>query len=259
MTEKKSTYFPGYNTLSQTREGSKLSKLKHAYREDGLVPAIKKAFTYTLCGANYAMFNRSFSVDGARYNYFFNIYNSVVSERVVEIPFTYEFVLKNSGRRILEVGNVLSHYFPVSHEVVDKYEVGPHIFNVDIVDFDTESRYDLIVSISTMEHVGFDEPQKEGGKAKRAILKVLSLLSTNGIAVITVPLGYNPEIDSIIANGDVVFSKRYFLKRVSILNIWEETTMEDAMRFKYGQKYPAANSVAMLVARPRKMAGPIGA
>jgi hypothetical protein len=73
------------------------------------------------------------------------------------------------------------------------------------------------------------------------------LLDNNGIALITVPLGYNPEIDSIIRNNEIEFSKRYFLKRISHLNLWKQTNLEEAMNYKYGSKYPYANAIALLI------------
>lgn len=141
----------------------------------------------------------------------------------------------------------LSHYFKFKHKIVDKYEKETYVDNVDIVDFNPGEKYDIIISISTVEHIGYDEPIKEVGKSKRAIQKIIDLLNNNGIALITVPLGYNPEIDSIVRNNEIEFSKRYFLKRISRLNLWEETKLEEAMNYKYGSKYQNANAVAFLI------------
>ena len=261
MNDKKSTYFPGYNISNQKQEASKLEKLKTVYKKEGLASLIKKIYTYIIYKIsypifkisypifkiNYTIFNRFFILDGKKYHYFINIYNSVKTERVVEIPFAKESLLRNRGKNILEIGNVLSHYFSFNHGVVDKYEISPGVINIDIIDFSPEKKYDLIISVSTIEHIGFDEPHKDKGKPKKALLKIFDLLNSNGTAIITVPLGYNPEIDSILVNNEISFTKKYFLKRVSILNLWKETTMEEALKYKYGQKYPAANSVAFLI------------
>jgi len=51
---------------------------------------------------------------------------------------------------------VLSHYFAVKHDIVDKYEIAPSVVNEDLVNFKPGKKYDLIVSISTLEHVGWD-------------------------------------------------------------------------------------------------------
>lgn len=79
---------------------------------------------------------------------------------------------KYKGRKILEVGNVLSHYFPVNHDIVDKYEKADGVINQDVIDFYPSKRYDLIISISTLEHVGWDENLRDH-KILRDPMKVL--------------------------------------------------------------------------------------
>jgi hypothetical protein len=38
--------------------------------------------------------------------------------------------------------------------VLDKYEQAPGVINEDVVSFSPPQKYDLIVSVSTLEHVG---------------------------------------------------------------------------------------------------------
>jgi len=244
----KFSYYEGYN-LSQNDGESIFHKAINTYKNDGLFALVRIVLIWGLYKLDYGVFNRYFNVDEERYHYFLNIYNAVVTERVVEIPFAMDFLKKNKyeGKRVLEVGNVLSHYFDFKHIIIDKYEKGTFVYNTDIVDFNSEEKYDIIISISTIEHVGYDEPKREAGKSKKAIQKIIDLLNNNGIALITVPLVYNPEIDSIVRNNEIEFSKRYFLKRISRLNLWEETKLEEAMNYKYDSKYPAANAVAFLM------------
>ena len=66
--------------------------------------------------------------------------------------------------------------------------------NEDIVDFRTDKRYDLVISISTVEHVGWDEdpndPSKvlgKGSKALDAIAHMAALLAPKGLMVVTFP------------------------------------------------------------------------
>jgi len=248
-------------------EGSNLNKTSIFYRaitifkNEGFFALVRRALIwgvnkidYGVYKINYAVFNKYFILDGERYYYFLNKHPlkyplQHTGERVIEIPFAIDFLKKNNyeEKKVLEVGNVLSQYFKFKHKIVDKYEKVTCVDNVDIVDFNPGEKYDIIISISTVEHIGYDEPIKEVGKAKRAIQKIIDLLSNNGIALITVPLGYNPEIDSIIKNNDIEFSKRYFLKRISHLNLWKETNIDEAMNCKYGSKYQAANAVAFLI------------
>jgi hypothetical protein len=39
---------------------------------------------------------------------------------------------KERGSDFLEVGNVLNHYFKLNHDVIDKYEKGKNVKNIDI-------------------------------------------------------------------------------------------------------------------------------
>jgi len=232
------------------------SQALNVYKNEGLFTLIKKILIYivtdtvlyTVFKINYKVFNRYFEVNGKIYHYFIKEHSAVNGERVVEIPFALDFLRKNKyeEKKVLEVGNVLSHYIWFKHTIVDKYERKNYVNNIDIVDFDPNEKYNIIISISTVEHIGYDEPIKENGKSKKAIQKIIDLLDNNGIALITVPLGYNPEIDSIIKNNEIEFSKRYFLKRISWLNLWRETNMEEAMNYKY-KKYLHANAVAFLI------------
>ncbi len=80
----------------------------------------------------------------------------MVPRKSREIPIVCGFVNKEKGK-ILEVGNVLSHYFTFEQVVVDKFERGEGIINEDITTLELNERYDLIVSISTLKHVGWDE------------------------------------------------------------------------------------------------------
>lgn len=109
---------------------------------------------------------RVFVLQGGENHYLFHIYNnSWLNERTVEVPLIWQSVVDtsvaNPRARILEIGNVLSHYFDIQHDVLDKYEIAPKVVNEDAVSFHPSGKYDLIVSISTIEHIGFDEPEKE--------------------------------------------------------------------------------------------------
>jgi SAM-dependent methyltransferase len=145
-----------------------------------------------------------------------------------------EVLNKSKGKSILEVGNVLSHYFPVNHDVVDKYEKVEGVINRDIIDFHPSKEYDLIISISTLEHVGWDENVSDHkilhdpSKILRAIENLRGLLAPQGNIVVTLPLGLNPELDRLLRNGKVQFTELFCLKRVSKDNAWIEVDWQEA-------------------------------
>ncbi len=189
---------------------------------------------------------RTFSFDGRTYRYFYHPYNTAWrTERTVEVPIVWELVRENRGRRILEVGNVLSHYFPVSHEIVDKYERGASVRNEDVVDIRPEAPYDLIVSISTLEHVGMDEEEKEPRKPLRAVRHLGSLLAPGGRLVVTIPLGQNPELDRMLGDGEIPFTRLLCLKRISAGNDWIETDWESIRGSRHDHPFRAANGLVV--------------
>ena len=147
-----------------------------------------------------------------------------------------EILLRHQTARILEVGNVLSHYFPTHHDVVDKYEVAPGVINKDIVEFVPTERYDLILSISTLEHVGWDEEPREPAKILCAIEHLRNqCLAPGGQIVASLPIGYNEFFDGLLRDGKSPFTTQHFLKRVSKRNYWVESDWEHCRDASYGR------------------------
>lgn len=155
-----------------------------------------------------------FHFSGKNLPYLIHHYNSTwMNERTVEIPIIKDYINEYKGMNILEVGNVLSHYFQVSHDVIDKYEVeSDGIIIEDAVDFRTTKKYNLIVSISTLEHIGIDEKPREPLKALRTIENLKRLMvSKGGKIVVTFLLGSNPYLDKMLRNNS--FTKILCLKQ----------------------------------------------
>jgi hypothetical protein len=196
---------------------------------------------------------KTFTLQGSKHRYFLHKYHTTWSnERCVEIPIVRKVLAENQGKEVLEVGNVLSYYFPVKHDVVDKYEVFDRVINQDVVDFRPSKRYDLIVSISTMEHVGWDEDPRDHSKILGEPVKILraldnlqECLAAGGIMVITFPVGYNSQLDKSLAEGRVGFTKRLCMKRVS-RNKWVEADWASCQEARYGVPYTAANALVVL-------------
>lgn len=201
----------------------------------------------------YKIFNlfKNFKFQGKCYRYFTHQYNLTWrTERAVEIPIIWNLVKKNQDKRILEVGNVLSYYFPVKHDILDKYEKGEGVINRDVVDFKPKRKYDLIVSISTLEHIGWDEKPRNPMKILKAIKNLMSLLAPKGKIMVTLPLGYNSEMDKLLRKGEIKFTKQYNLKRVSgLTNRWKEVGWKEIRNAKYFSPYRNANGVIVGIIR----------
>lgn len=165
----------------------------------------------------YRHLKKKFVFNGKKYRYFYHPHNTTWrNERKVEIPIIRALLEQNQGKRILEVGRVLPHYFPISHDVLDKYEKGRGVINEDVVSFTPSQKYDLIVSISTLEHVGWGETPKEPEKAIRAIENLKKCLNPGGKIVFTVPLGQNPHLDNLIRNKEIKIDQLYYFNKIII-------------------------------------------
>jgi hypothetical protein len=165
----------------------------------------------------------TFTFLGDEYPYFSHRYNlSWRNERTVEVPIALRALRSHAGDRVLEVGNVISHYFHVDHDVIDKYERGDTVMNVDVVDFEPDGRYDLILCISTLEHIGWDEEPRNPGKGGAALSRLAGFLSPAGELIATFPLGHNPGLDTMLREGTLPFTEVHALKRTSGRNTWSE-------------------------------------
>ena len=170
------------------------------------------------------------------------------NERCIELALARRFLAGIPPERILEVGNVTPHYFGGGHTVVDKYELGA--LQVDIVDFESDRRFDLILSISTFEHIGFDEaggpeePEAVAAKIRAAVDRCRGLLAPGGTFAITVPMGYNPALDAMIASGALGSDRATWFKRFAGRH-WREVGREEGLVCRYGSPYPFANSIML--------------
>jgi len=178
--------------------------------------------------------SRTFELHNVTYKYFYHRYNPTWrNERAVEIPVIWRVVEKYQGQKILEVGNVLSHYLPFDHDVLDKYEKAEGVLNQDVIDFRPAKKYDLIVSISTLEHVGWDENPREPMKILKAFENLKRLIAPNGKLAVTLPIGYNNALDELLKNNRIQFTDMYCLKRMSEDNDWAEVGWNDVCDSKY--------------------------
>ena len=157
------------NTIA--REARRLvGSAKFTLKERGLGFLIGDVFDLASAYATYPFLaskrgQRTFAVGNRTYQYATDHYNRAWrNERAVELALGRGFLDEHNGQRLLEVGNVLAHYGASGHDVLDKYEDAPNVINDDIVDFSPDPPYDAILSISTLEHVGWDERPREPDK-----------------------------------------------------------------------------------------------
>lgn len=188
----------------------------------------------------------SFPYDGRRVPYVHERYNYTwLNERAVEAALAREQLEEHRGRNVLEIGHVLGHYQPVDHVVVDKYEQGEQVINVDVVDLDLETRFDLVLAVSTLEHVGLDEDVLDPTKPSRAIATLRSLLAPGGKLWITHPVGYNPALDQELRCGVHGFTSMRALLRSRWRNAWREVPVEQVWDVPYDRLLYTAHGLVV--------------
>jgi hypothetical protein len=167
---------------------------------------------------------------------------------VVELGLAARCLRKQSDQPVLEVGNVVTRFGLAGsdHLVIDKYEREPGVRNLDIVDFVPDRGYSLVLSLSTIEHIGFDEDEIDVDKPLRAAEVLRSSVAPGGELLVTFPIAYNQTFDEHVRHGRLAdLDEIRFLKRVSADNRWEQVDLEAISRVRYGLPFPYANGVAV--------------
>jgi SAM-dependent methyltransferase len=192
--------------------------------------------------------SRHFTFAGKTYEYFHHRYNLTwLNERRIEIPIIRDRVAAAHNANILEIGHVLRHYEPdMMHPVVDLYETSrlPGVFLEDAEHFQTGAPFDLIISISTLEHVGWDETPRDEDKIRRTLHHLRSLLTPTGELLFTCPIAYSPPLDRVIEEGEGFVERRCMI-RINARNEWEETDWATARECRFHHPYPFANGLVI--------------
>lgn len=233
---------------------SRKSASKRAWevlKEKGFLHLIRTSVNWFFLSFRLSLFKLvdsepEFILGNRSYKYFYHPYNETwKNERTVEIPIVYEFVREYRGKEILEVGNTMSHYFVVNHDVLDKYERDVDVINEDIVDFNPSRKYDLIVSVSTLEHVGWNETPKDPYKVLKALQSMEKLLAIGGKAVVTFGIGQNPVLDQLLRENKLRFTELRCLKRISRSNKWREVSWPEIAHAEYDRPFPKSNGLVV--------------
>lgn len=218
-------------------------------RRDGLGGATRTLGRVLIDQARYPITRRRragdrFRLLGHDLPYAMSRYNNTFrNERSVEISVARWFLSHGPSGRMLEVGNVLGHYGIDGHDILDRYEEILGVINEDVVGFVPSRPYDTVVSISTIEHVGWDEPAKEPDRAVQAFETLLACAAVGGRVLVTFPIGYNPALDAGLRQGRVTMPIQTTLVRTDSENHWVEASLEDGLTRRYGTPYNNANAV----------------
>jgi SAM-dependent methyltransferase len=238
-----------YKATHVTKAGLVSQAIK-AYKREGLYYVIRVS-AVNILGYLLVWYYRkfksseSFEFQGNSYRYFFHPYGTTWrNERAAVVPIIWDIVKKGreQEKRILEVGNMLSYYFKVDYDILDKYEIVDGVINEDVVHFNPSKRYDLIVSPLSLMSVGWDEDPQDPNKVLHAINNLKRLLAPGGQIVVALGLGHNLGMDKLLKSSELQFDRHYYLKRISGYR-WKEVDRLDLNKVKYDDYIPTANEV----------------
>lgn len=214
-----------------------------------------------------------FQYDGEWYPYLRQRNHPWGNERTVEVPIAQRFTQAAPNDAVLEVGDTLSKYTPVDHMVLDAYESRDGVRNQDVATLDWGPTFERIVSVSTLEHVGYDEDEYGGSehvnsqKVRTAVQSLKNALLPGGELLFTVPWDYNPHMDTAMRNGALGLTTIHGMRRLEgmtdlpvdvtcgecgtegrveadyPLNRWEECTLEAVTTTRYDDPHPYANGI----------------
>ena len=239
-------------------KGNALSRAKKLYNREGFWALLRISFSFlkeiclvtipdNIWCLRHKIFKSSetFEFQGENYHYFFHPYCTTWrNERTVAVPILWNFVKRYEakGKNILEIGNMLSYYFKVSHDILDKYEIVEGVINEDVVDYKSSKKYDLIISVLTLPEVGWYESPRDPTKTIRALKHLKTLLSPGGVIAVVMGLGINPEFDISLQNKTIEFEKQGYLRRLGGYR-WQESKWEEVKNLKYDKSVPTATAV----------------
>ena len=107
------------------------------------------------------------------------------------------------------------YIYPVTHDVLDKYEIADGVVNEDVTEYQPSKQYDLIFSIVTMQHVDRIKSTQDPTKIMKAMENLKKILSSDGIILIFHGLGENKEMDDLLEIGKLEFSQIFYLMKIS--------------------------------------------
>lgn len=165
------------------------------------------------------------------------------NERCVELGLGRRALEAHAADATLEVGNVMPLHGSSGHTVVDKYERGAGVINEDIVDYDAGRRFSLVLSLSTLEHVGFDEQPSDPAKAPLALSRMASLVADGGALLVTIPVAYNRELEEHFVSSEAPFDEVVLFAKRSRLARWEQRPVDERLQIHYAEPYACGNGL----------------
>lgn len=225
-------------------------RIMRSFRQEGVVPTVSRCANWGVrfaAGPRAASRHRKeprFTLDGRRYDYVDDWHSwTWLNERAVELPVAREALAAADPTRTIEIGNVTSHYFPARHRIVDKYESAPGIENIDLFEIAEREAFDLVLCVSTLEHVGWDEPVRDPVPAVEAVARLKELAAPGGRVLVTIPVGYHPTLADAAIDGSLSFDSVRALRCDYPSLDWHEVAPDTVATVPYDELVYRASAV----------------
>jgi hypothetical protein len=160
------------------------------------------------------------------------------TERCAEVALGRHVLHGRDPSRVIELGNVLPLAGFGGHAVIDKYERGAGVVNVDILEYAPTTRFDLAISISTLEHVGWDEDPRDPDKAAAALERLAQLADD---LLVTIPVAYHPAFEDAFVAGP--FDHVELLVKTTRDARWAPRPLAERRRIRFSAPYANANGI----------------
>ena len=166
------------------------------------------------------------------------------SERRIEISLGLDFVSRFSPDTIVEVGAVLPTHEPISHSVVDMYDVYPKSIREDAMTYDYTGKN--VLSISTIEHIGRNDYAHLGDVQEispdSAFNCLEKIVRESNKYLITFPVDWNKDLEERVKKTDY---PRIIMAR-DAGNNWVYRCSKDDFEFTYGKPFDYANAICII-------------
>jgi hypothetical protein len=159
------------------------------------------------------------------------------NERKAELPIMFWF-MESYSDNLIEIGEVSDFYRPAEHTIYDLVNQRETTIVMDAFDIDYTGKN--VISVSTIEHVGFGDygHNKEEGKAIRLLKKIMSQAKNY---LITFPIGFNLDFQKEILDNNIEYS----IMSRTCLQTWKNDD-KDFSKHKYNSPHYAGNAIGII-------------
>ena len=132
-----------------------------------------------------------------------------------------------------------------AHECIDLNEQFNCVVNADVLTYQPNGKFGLVVSISTLDHL--NSADEVIGRYAHEVSWI-----PGGLLFITLPanqpseIGGGPWLDELVLSGELGMSVTRMDKVNAIHHLWEERPLLTSPSLAYGTPTPNANTVYLL-------------